>query len=138
MANLSQTPANVSLTTASDATIQKVKYGEAITQGQPVYLNSADGEYYKADANASSTTAAAAGIALTPGAAGEYGIIVTSGEMDLGATLVVGETYVVSATAGAIAPIADLTTGDYPTILGVATTAGKITINILSSGVAKP
>lgn len=138
MADLTITAANVGLTDSSTVTYQLVTYGETITQGQPLYLNTSDNEYYKADANASSTTAAAAGIALTPGGNGEKGIIVTSGYMDLGATMTVGQTYCVSATAGGIAPISDLTTGDYPCILGIAETAGKIKLNIQVSAAAKP
>lgn len=139
MANLTQTAANVGLTSETDSQIQQVTYGEAVTQGMPVYLNTSDGEYYKADANASSTTAQAAGIALTPGGDGERGVIVTSSSgIDLGATLTVGTTYVVSATAGAIAPIADLTTNDYVTVLGTATAAGKLRLSIDITGAQKP
>ena len=138
MADLTITAANVGFTAEATVQFQKVTYGETVTQGQPLYLNTADNEYYKADANASSTTAAAAGIAILPGGDGEYGIIATSGYIDLGATLAVGQTYCVSATAGGIAPLADLTTGDYPCILGIAETTGKLKINIQTSSAAKP
>lgn len=137
MANLTQTAANVGHS-GSGVQTRTVQAGESITQGMPVYLKSSDSKYWKADANASSDTAAAVGIALTPADADGYFTMATSGPVDLGATLTVGETYVVSATAGAIAPIGDLTTGDYPTHLGVATAADKLVLNIYASGVAKP
>jgi hypothetical protein len=62
----------------------------------------------------------------------------TAGNINLGATLTVGQIYVLSATAGGIAPVADLATGHYPSILGVATTASNLLMGILVSNVAKP
>lgn len=139
MANLSQTPANVKIMAASAARVRVVQGGEAITQGMPVYQAGGDNKWYQADANASAAAAAATAIALTPcGIDGYFVIAETGTTVDLGATLTVGTTYVVSATKGAIAPIADLTTGDYTTILGTATAAGSLPLNISSSGVAKP
>ena len=137
MADLSQTAANVGLTNDAGSQIDASKvYGEAVTQGNAVYLKTSDNKYWKADADAAAT-ASADGIALTPGAADEYGVVCTEGYVDLGATLTVGETYVVSTTAGGIAPIADLGSGDYTTILGVATAADTLELNIYVSGVAK-
>jgi hypothetical protein len=139
MANLSQTAASVSLTNAGGARVEQGVAGEAITQGQPVYLLSTDSKHYQCDADLTAVEAACVGIALTPAATDEYFLIAKTGStIDLGATLTVGQTYVVSATKGAVAPIGDLTTGAYPTILGVATTAGKLPLDILASGVVKP
>lgn len=137
MANLTQTAANVGLTDDGLATTLLTGLaGEALTQGQPVYLN---GSYYKCDADAGQPNAVAKGIVLTPGATGETVVIAPTGTtIDVGATLTVGETYVVSATAGAIAPIGDLTTGDYVTILGVAKAAGKLVLDINATGTPKP
>lgn len=136
MADLTQTAANVGLTDTAGAVIKKVTFGETIAQGMPVYKATADSEYYKADADAEAT-ASCDGIALTAGGNGEEGVIIESGPVDVGATLTVGATYVVSTTAGAIAPIADLGTGDYVTILGVASAADTLLLNIDVTGVAK-
>lgn len=142
MAALTQTAANVNI---GDATVRldKVIGGEAITQGMPVWRNTATNpaKYYKADANTSSLAAAAAGIALTACGGDGATFVIMSGEgvlINLGATLVVGETYCVGSTAGQIVPIADLTTGDYPFILGQATTAALIKTVFSGAGVAKP
>ncbi len=59
-------------------------------------------------------------------------------KVNLGATLTVGTTYVVSATKGAIAPIADLTTLDYVTILGTASTTALLDFVVTSTGIVKP
>lgn len=145
MANLTQTASSVgigssSTTATSIGGFNSVQAGEAITQGMPVYLSSTDGKYYKADANASSSTAQARGIALTPASTNGYFIIhnAIGAYINLGATLTVGTTYVVSATAGAICPIADLTTGDYPCILGTAYSSSLLLTAYSFAGVAKP
>lgn len=137
MADLTQTAANVGLTDDAGSQVDASHvYGETIAQGNAVYLKTSDNKYWKTDADAEAT-AAASGIALTPGAADEYGVVCTEGYVDLGATLTVGETYVVSTTAGAIAPIGDLGSGDFTTVLGVATAADTLNVNIYVSGTAK-
>lgn len=140
MADLTQTPANISI--GANVQVQIVTAGEAITQGMPIYQNELTSKYYKADSDAESTAAANA-IALTPAAAdGDLFVrAYTQGEngnIDLGATLTIGETYVVSTNTGKIAPIGDLTTGDYVTYLGVASAADNLLLNINATGVAKP
>ena len=59
------------------------------------------------------------------------------GLVNLGATLVVGQVYCVSATAGAICPYADLTTGEFVCILGIATSAALLQTSYTYSSVAK-
>lgn len=142
MANLTQTAANVT-TGAVGMRVECVEGGEAVTQGMPVYRNTTNRKWYQCDANASSTTAAAEGIAVTPcGGDGSSFVVAkpgSGGKMNVGATLTVGTTYVVSATKGAICPIADLTTGDYVTILGTASTTALLDFTqITVTGVAKP
>lgn len=141
MADLSQTAASVKVG-ASTTRTQRVQYGETITQGQPLYLHT-DGKYYKTDANVSAAAALAKGIALTPGVADDYGYMAlpgtTSGEslVNLGATLTVGVVYAVSATAGAIAPVTDISSTQFVTVLGVAMTAALLDFQVASSSAAK-
>jgi hypothetical protein len=135
MADLSITAANVGVT--SNTVFELVQVGESVTQGQPAYKKALDGLYYKADANASSATAAALGVFLSPASTNGYALIAKSGSILAGATLTVGETYVVSATAGGIAPLADVTTGWYVTILGVASSATTLALDIVRSGTAR-
>lgn len=140
MANLSQTAANVALGSQSTRT-RIVQAGEAITQGMPVYVSTANNKAYQSDADASATAAACDGIALTPAASDGFFVMALPGsdsKVNLGATLVVGETYTVSRTKGAICPIGDLTTGDFPTHLGIASTAALLDFSVFSGGVAKP
>lgn len=112
--------------------------GASVTAGQSVYLDTAASTYKLADANASSTTAQTAGIALNGGASGQPVKVLASGPITIGATVTVGTIYVQSATAGGIAPAADLATGHYVTILGVGISASQIQVGISKSGVAVP
>lgn len=131
MANLSQTAANVAIGSLTTPT-RIVTYGESVTQGQPLYKSTSDSKYYRCDANDGAAKAVVAAIALTPGTTDSPGLVALPGSqpgaslVNLGATLVVGETYVVSATVGAIAPIGDLTSTQYTSIIGIATTAALI------------
>ena len=115
--------------------VEAVTYGDAIGIGQGVYYDTTDKEYKLADASALAT-AKTRGIAMTSGVDGGMGIIAKGGDVLLeGATIPVG-VYVQSATAGGIAPEADLTTNDYLTVLGqcVNATTKQFTIAITISG----
>jgi hypothetical protein len=138
MAALSQTAANVGIG-SSGTRVRVVQAGENITQGQPVYLNSSDSKHYRTDSNASAASAKAVGIAMSPASTNGFFIMQegAGGLVNLGATLAVGETYCVGATAGQINPIGDLTTGDYPCILGTATTTALIQTLYSYTGVPK-
>lgn len=136
MADLSQTAANVALNDA-DVKTRLVQFGEAVTQGMPVYRKAADGKYWKAQNDNTAADAEAVGIALTKGAANGYGFIATEGNIDIGATLAVGESYFVSNAFGAICPAADVGSTEFPTYLGVATTTSNLKLKPSAAGVAK-
>lgn len=107
MAALSITAANVRL--ISNTRTETVTAGEAITQGQPVFLS--DSKYYLTDADDTDEDLLH-GIALTPADAdGDKFIVVTTAGaiLDIGATTAKG-LYVPGATAGSWHPIADATT----------------------------
>jgi len=141
MADISITAANVAVG-ASTLKTRVVQFGEAVTQGQPVYISTSDSKYYKCDAD-TQAAAIAAGIVLSPASTNGYGLMALPAEqpglalVNLGATLAVGTVYAVSTTAGGIAPIADLAAGDYITTLGVATTAALLDLRIVVSNTAK-
>lgn len=136
-ADITITAANV--IPGAGATYHEGTAGATITAGQPVYLDSADGKLKLADANAASADAATVkGIALQGASAGQPLKTQTSGPITIGATVTQGTIYVLSATAGGIAPAADLATGHRVTVLGVATSASVLQLQITSSGVAVP
>lgn len=123
----------------SDATYFDRTAGDTITAGQPVYLDSTDSKLKLADANAASAAAATVkGIALHGAASGQPLKVQTSGSITIGATVTQGTIYVLSATAGGIAPAADLATGHRVTVIGIATSASALKLQINASGVAVP
>ncbi len=134
MADLVITAADVD--PASGAIVKRKTAAVAITAGQPCYYD-ADGKADLADADAQ-TTAAAKGIAVNDAAADQFINILEEGDIDdIGGTMTIGETYVVSTTAGGIAPIGDLASGDFTTILGIAETAIKLPVKITIGAAAK-
>ncbi len=111
--------------------------GETITAGQSVYINSSDSnKIYKSDANASSAAAAAVGIAMHGATSGQPITYCTEGALAFGAILTAGQYYVASATAGGIAPTADLTTGWYSTLLMWGYTTSTAIVRPTATGVA--
>jgi len=132
MAEVSPVAANVK--SSSNAVAQNVQYGEAVDQGEVVYLKS-DGKYWLAN-NSTTTLAAAVGVALTPNIADGWGLIATAGDVDLGATLAIGTIYVVGSTSGAIHPEADVLTTEIVTVVGYGKTAALLTLDINATGIA--
>ena len=135
MADLSITSSSVQ--PASGATLITGTAGAAVTAGQPIYKDSGDGNKLKpADANASETTAAAVGIAVNDAADEQPLTYITRGNLVTDGTTVKGTIYSLSTTAGGIAPVADLGTGAFTTILAVASdTAGTLAVHIHRSGI---
>jgi len=112
--------------------------GATITAGQAVYLDSADSKYKLADCNLSSAAAQAVGIALHGAANGQPLKIQWGGNITIGGTVTVGTIYVLSGTAGGIAPMGDLTTGWRTTIVGVGTSATNISLRLYASDALVP
>lgn len=114
-----------------------VQYGATISAGQAVVKSGT--KYVLADADASAALSAAEGIAVTPGVDDGYGILATGGSIVLvGTTMTVGETYLLSDTAGGIMPNADRDSGDYVTKLGTAASATQLDLAIKATGIQVP
>lgn len=122
----------------SDTTYFDGTFGETITAGEVVYLDTSDDKLKLADCDASSATATIKGIAMNSGGDGQPGKVAIAGSIDPGFTVTVGETYVLSGTAGGIAPIADLAAGDWVSHLGVGLSASSLQLRIYNSGVQVP
>lgn len=141
MANITITAANVQKT--STTVFDRGTAGGTITAGMPLYKDSTASNTLKAcDADASQAAAAIVGIALNGGASGQTIEYATGGDVDFGAaTFALGTVYVCSATAGAIAPSADLDTStatNYGSLVGIASSATNIKLAIMASGAINP
>lgn len=135
MTDLSITPANV--VAGSNASKETGTAGETITAGQAVYLDETAKKYKLADSN--STTAAARqprGIALNGAALNQPLAIQRGGDITIGATLTAGTAYYLSDTPGGICPLADVGSGEYICLLGLAKSASVLALDIQYSGVA--
>lgn len=135
MADLTITAASV--VAGAGAKIVNGTAGASITAGQTVYLDTATGTYKLADCD--SATAAARspkGIALHASASGQPLAVATKGKVTIGAALTAGVAYYLSGTPGGICPVADLSTGDYPTIVGIATSSSVLDVQFHESGAA--
>lgn len=127
-----------SVVPASDTLYADGILGATVTAGQTVYLDSATNTYKLADADLSSAAAATAGIAMNGGATGQPVKVAVGGSINPGFTVGIGSIYIQSATAGGIAPVADLASGGYPVIVGIGTTASNLKLSMFKGGVAKP
>lgn len=115
-----------------------VVFGADVTPGMPLYLNLSDNGMAWPAACTSSTTANVAGIATTGGGRGQTGYCIPADpSLPLGASLVNGMTYVLSATAGSICPFTDLVSGNFCTILGTTNLQGSLNFGIITGNVAK-
>lgn len=133
MADLSITPSSVATSLGSQVSATA---GVAISAGQAVYLDSTTSTIKLADANAL-LSAAVVGIAVNSAAAGQPITYQPTGLITIGATVVTGTAYYLSATAGGICLESDLVSGEYVTFLGIATSTTVISLNIVTSSTAK-
>ena len=137
MADLIITAANVKpVSGATQQNQQAGVAGEAMTAGQPVFLDRVSGSptqgrYLKSDAN-DTTRATCDGICMTQSAAlGQPITVIGSGAIvDIGATLTTGFLYVLSGNVGMIAPTADITTGWRVIVLGASLASNRFKINL--------
>lgn len=113
--------------------------GGTITAGLVCYLDSTTDTVKAADNDDTAAKATVKGIALNAASANQPIKLITGGSLGMGAILTVGEIYVLSATGnGEIAPEGDLASGDYVSILGVASTTSNLILNIFNSGAQVP
>lgn len=112
---------------SANAVKRTVTAGATIAAGQLVYLDTADvdaagiGKAKLSDANGAAALRVVDGIAINSASAGQDVTIVTydSALVIAASGLTANQILISSATAGGIAPSADLTTGWYLTVIGV-------------------
>lgn len=136
MAEVSITPASV--VPGADAEFYRGLAGATITAGMAVYLDAITNKLKMADANLSIEAAEVKGIATHAASDGQPLKIQTDGEITIGGTVVLATIYILGAGgSGGIAPAADLTTGWYTSVLGVASSASKLKLGIFNSQALK-
>jgi hypothetical protein len=134
MADITITAANV--LAGAGAETENGTLGAAVTAGQVLYKAAADGRWFLADNNAASAEVRGPkGIALNGGGVNQPVRVLKSGPCTIGGTMTAGVAYYLSDTPGGICPVADLGTGEYPSIVGIATSTTVLNVNFQSSGV---
>ena len=112
--------------------------GAALTAGEVVYTDTADSSKLKAAQNDTAAKCTAVGVMLNSCASGEVAIYAASGVTINTSGLTAGEVYVVSSTAGDLELVTDLASAELTTIVGVASSATALAININATGIAQP
>jgi len=134
MADISITAANV--VSGSDAVRESGTAGATITAGQLVYLDTSDIKFKLADSNGAAALRVPNGIALNGASNGQPLSVQKGGDITIGGTMTAGVAYYLSDTPGGICPVADLGSGEYPCIVGIAKSTSVLSVNIQPSGVA--
>jgi len=126
-----------SVVATSGATRDAGIAAEAITAGQAIYVNTTTNRVMLADTNSATAEARLAkGIALNGASAEQPVTYIKEGDLTVNAVLTKGISYYLGGAGGAIVPVADLTTGDYTCILGIAKSTTVLAVKIQSAGVA--
>ena len=129
------TPVLGSVTAKGVVAVQSAPAGEAITEGQLVYLNS--GSAFLAD-NTTAAKAAVAGIATATAASGDTCYYIGTQDMVLivGASFTKNNWYVLSG-ASTIEELSDMTAGEYVTWLGYGDADGNLVWKNIQTGLTK-
>lgn len=135
MADMVQTPASVAA--GSGASYDSGLAGETIVAGNSLYRDPADSRMKLTDVNVAGKDICA-GMAVNGAANGQPVQFQTGGNINPGGTVVIGTIYVVSATAGGIAPSVDGVTGWKTSIFGIGTTATNIKMSLNAGQAAIP
>lgn len=121
----------------SNASISQGTAGETITAGKAVYLAAASKKWMLADSDSATAEARkAVGIALNGASLNQPVAVQTAGDITLGAVLTAGTAYYASDDAGGICPVADLASGDYVCLLGLAKSTSVLALDIQFPNVA--
>jgi hypothetical protein len=133
MADLLITAASV--LASANGVIARGTAGATITAGKTLYLDTADNRLKLADANGTTPANTVRGIALNGASDGQpVNYLTEDPNFSPGATLVPGTTYILSGTAGGIAPDSDAVSGWTKIVLGVAKTTSVMAMKITTGG----
>jgi len=126
-----------SVVAGSDATTERGTAGETIAAGKTVYKDSTTAKWKLSDSNSGTAEVRQATAIALHGASLDQPIVVQrAGDITIGATLVAGTTYYHSDTPGGICPLADVGTGEYVQIIGIAKTTAVLALDFRFPNVA--
>lgn len=129
--------AAVSITASSFVPSSRAKYkqngncisGEALTSGCPVRKNAA-GVYVKCQADAADEYEAEGLCVQTVGTGVRFDLLISDPALAIGGTVTKGTAYAVGATAaGTIEPLADIGSGEFMHVIGVAVSSSVLALD---------
>ena len=136
MADLTQTPGNIA-NGSSEQYLVIGTAGEALTAGDLIYQDSTDNNEWKKTDNSTAAASNFGGMAMASVSDGNPLVVLRLQKgvlVNPGATVAVGEIYVVSSNSGKWAPVSDLALDDYMSVIGLGVTTSLIQCAPLVSG----
>jgi hypothetical protein len=131
MADLSVTAGSVTYTSGETGAANAAA---TITAGQVIYIN-ASSLAALAQADGTALEATIAGVALNGGSTGQRITYAKNGAIiNIGATLVLGDIYCASVTAGAAGRIEELASTNYISVLGYPLSTSLLQLDIVNTG----
>lgn len=135
MVDITITPANV--VAGSNAATAEGVAGATIAAGKAVAKDPTTKRLVLADSNhATPELRKPLGIALHAAETNQPLKYLTAGDITIGATVTAGVAYYMSDTPGGICPVADVGSGEYVSLIGLAKSTTVITVDIQHPGVA--
>ncbi len=121
----------------SNATRDIGTAGATIAAGQALYLDPATNKWNLADTNSATAEARkATAFALNSASLNQPVSLLKAGDVTMNAVLTPGVAYYLGGTPGSIVPVGDLTTGDYPLLIGLAKSTTVLAVDFQYPGVA--
>ncbi|MGO6684165.1 hypothetical protein [Rhizobium leguminosarum] len=135
MTDIVITAANV--LAASNAERDQGIAGETITAGKAIYLAATTNRWMLADSNSATAEARQAkAIALNGASVGQPVAFQKSGDITIGGTLTAGQAVYLSDTPGGLCPLADVGSGEYVCLIGMAKSTSVLQLSFQYPGVA--
>lgn len=136
MADLAITASNV--IPGAGAVFEHGIANAAASAGDLAYYDPVAQQYGPHDANAAGVIHALRGMFVTsPLAAGSRCSVQVGGRVAVGAVLTTGMPFIGSANPGKVAPVADLASGWFCNLIGIAFDASNLDISVVNANVAK-
>jgi hypothetical protein len=112
--------------------------GEVIDAGEWCYLDATTHTYKLATANGVQALAEGVGMAVNSAAAlGQALRLQKGGQVAVGGTVVVGQLYLVSTTAGKLRPVSDLASGQWVSLAAVGLSGNVLDLHPVNMGVLR-
>ncbi len=136
MADYSATATSVAVIDPALCVIDRTcNFDDTVAQGEMVYISDATTSPRKlkrTDANDTAAKAAAHGMALVAGSAGQPAVILRFGEVNPGFAGVIGDIVCLSTNLGKLCDVAGIGTGKFTTVVGVINTASRLYVDCLT------